>query len=231
MYIRPVHITKNGKRHAYRALVESYRTERGPRQRIVAYLGQADEPTRRGVKQVASGQGKTYQRELFEETEPHWIHVDPKRIRVERCLEFGGPWLARQLPEQLGVSLVLQDLLSPGREEIPWSVMIWVLVIARFCCPSSELYIAEHFFQCSALCDLLGIPAEKLNDDRLYRALDQLLPYKQAWESHLKQRAGELFSLEYDILLYDVTSTYFEGLDQGNPLAKHGYSRDKRSDC
>mgnify|MGYP001558738661 CR=1 FL=1 len=109
--------------------------------------------------------------------------------------------------------------------------MSLVLVIARLCDPSSELHIAEHFYKDTALCDLLGISYDKINDDRLYRGLDQLLPHKETMETHLKERLGELFGLEYDILLYDVTSTYFEGKANGNSLAQRGYSRDHRSDC
>jgi transposase len=231
MFIRPCYRTKDGKRHAYWALVESYRSKRGPRQRTVAYLGQLDRPERLGIQQTAEGHPQGYQRHLFDDVEPQWVEVDLKGVRVERCLEFGGPWLAVQLLEQLGLSSVLKGLLPDGRQEIPWSVMGMVLVIARFCDPSSELYIAEHLYKRTALYDLLGIPAEKVNDDRLYRALDKLLPHKAGIETYLKQRLGQLFDLEYDLLLYDVTSTYFEGQAAGNALAQYGYSRDKRSDC
>jgi transposase len=106
-----------------------------------------------------------------------------------------------------------------------------VLVVCRLCDPSSELKIAETIYQQSALPQLLGVGAEKVNDDRLYRALDQLLPHKTELEKHLKARLGELFELKYDLLLYDVTSTYFEGKAEGNELAKRGYSRDSRPDC
>jgi transposase len=231
MFIRPCYRTKDGKRHAYWALVESYRGKRGPRQRTVAYLGQLDQQERLGIRQAAEGDPQGYQKHLFDDVEPQWVEVDLKRVRVERCLEFGGPWLAVQLLEQLGLSSVLKGLLPEGRQEIPWAVMGMVLVIARFCDPSSELYIAEHLYKRTALYDLLGIPAEKVNDDRLYRALDKLLPHKAGIERYLKQRLGQLFDLEYDLLLYDVTSTYFEGLAAGNALAQYGYSRDKRSDC
>lgn len=230
MFIRPCYKTKNGKRHAYWALVESVRTERGPRQRAVAYLGQIQPAHRLGVRQAALGTSEI-QGQLFESVKPEWVEVDAHRVRVERCLDFGGPWLALKLLEMLGLVQWLENQLPATKEEIPWSVTALVLVIARFCDPSSELYISEHFFGHTALCDLLGIPAEKLNDDRLYRGLDKLLPHKAALETHLKQHLGDLFKLEYDLLLYDVTSTYFEGLAQANPLAQYGYSRDKRSDC
>jgi transposase len=109
--------------------------------------------------------------------------------------------------------------------------MATVLVIARLCEPSRELHIAEDWFRRTALDDLLGLPEAKVNDDRLYRALDRLLPHKDALEQHLKKRLGTLFKLAYDLLLYDVTSTYFEGQANGNTLAARGYWRDHRPDC
>ena len=119
--------------------------------------------------------------------------------------------------------------MTDGREAVAWSTMAAILTIARLCEPSSELHIAEDWYRRTALEDLLGVPAEQVNDDRLYRALDQLLPHKAAIEQHLRQRLGELFAL--DLLLYDVTSTYFEGQALGNPQAKRGHSRDHRPDC
>ncbi len=231
MFIRPCYRRKNGKRHAYWALMESYRTERGPRQRVVAYLGQLDESQRLGVKQAAEGQQDSYQKRLFNDVRPQWVEVDAKRVRVENRRDFGGPWLGLELIEQLGLKDFLDHTIPTGREEISWSLMASVLVLCRLCHPSSELHIAEHFYAQSALPDLLGIPPEKINDQRLYRALDALLPHKDALEVFLKNRLGELFGLEYDLLLYDVTSTYFEGQAEANPLAKRGYSRDHRPDC
>jgi transposase len=121
--------------------------------------------------------------------------------------------------------------LPSGSEDVPWSLTALILIIARLCEPSSELHIAEHFYRGTALPELLGVPIEKVDDNRLYRGLDQLLPQKRELEAFLKNRLGELFGLEYDLLLYDVTSTFFEGAAVGNPLAQRGYSRDRRSDC
>jgi transposase len=132
---------------------------------------------------------------------------------------------------RLGLVEFLRERLPGGREDIPWWLMAQVLVLSRFTDPSSELHIAEHSYEHSALEDLLGIPAEKVNDDRLYRSLDALLPLKDALETQLKERLGKLFDIEYDLLLYDVTSTYFEGEAAANPLAQRGYSRDHRPDC
>ena len=120
---------------------------------------------------------------------------------------------------------------SNGRERAPWPAIAAILVIARLCEPASELHIAEDWYRRTALDDLLGAPAERINDDRLYRALDRLPPHKQALETHLKERLGALFDLDYELLLYDVTSTYFEGQAEGNGLARRGYSRDHRGDC
>lgn len=231
MFIRQCYRKKNGKRHAYWALVESCRTLRGPRQRIVSYLGEMDERGRLGMLQTATAQGLHHQRRLFDDVAPRWVEVDTSRIRVERCVDFGGPWLAIKLLKHLGLESLLNKLFPAGREEIEWSLMAIVLVICRLCNPSSELNIAEHLYGHTALVDLLGVVEDKINDDRLYRALDKLLVHKEALEVHLKERLGRLFHLEYDILFYDITSTYFEGQANGNPLAQRGYSRDHRGDC
>jgi hypothetical protein len=106
MFIRPCYRQKNGKRHAYWALMESYRTERRPRQRVVAYLGQLEEASRRGVKNAAEGNPKTRQKQLFDETKPHGVEVDVKRLRVENRRDFGGPWLGLQLVEQLSPRII-----------------------------------------------------------------------------------------------------------------------------
>ncbi|MDO8636084.1 MAG: IS1634 family transposase [Dehalococcoidia bacterium] len=213
-------------------MIESFRTERGPRQRVVAYLGDMDEGERLGVQQAAIGQGRSWQSCLFDERkEPEWVEVDTRRVHAERILDFGGYWLGLEVSERLGLIPVLERLLPRGREEIPWSLMAMTLVLMRLCQPSSELRIAEHLFERSALGDLLGIPLDKVNDDRLYRALDELLPWKVDLEKHLKERLGKLFNLEYDLLLYDITSTYFEGEGASNEQEKRGYSRDHRPDC
>jgi transposase len=232
VYLRRCHRAKDGKRHAYWALVKSVRTARGPRQQVVAYLGDLDEAGRLGVQEAAENRAaSTEQPELFDPPPRRWGEVDVSAVRVEGTRDFGGPWLALQLISKLGFKAVLDRLMPAGREKVPWSIMSLVLVICRLCEPSSELRIAEHLFERSALADLLGVGAGKVNDDRLYRALDELLPHKAELEKHLKNRLGELFGLSYDLLLYDVTSTYFEGQAEGNELAKRGYSRDNRPDC
>ncbi|MCP4548533.1 MAG: IS1634 family transposase [bacterium] len=235
MFIRPCRRKKNGKQHAYWALVESVRTDRGPRQRTVAYLGRLDEAGRLGVKRAAEGGKRSGQRQLLlwedDSPAPEWVEVDTANVRVENQLDFGGPWLAMELMRTLQLDKLFENVMPRGKEDIPWAKMAQVLTISRLCNPSSELHIAEHYYESTAMPDLLGIPGDKVYDERLYRALDKLLPHKETLEKHLKNRLGELFELEYDLLLYDVTSTYFEGQCEGNPMAQRGYSRDKRGDC
>ena len=231
MYLRRCYRRKDGKRHAYWALVESYRTARGPRQRVVAYLGELDEKGRLGVRRCALGRDRAWQADLFRDDEPEYVEVDLKGVRVESSRQFGGCWLGLTLWQALGLSELLNELLPPGREEISWTAMAQVLVFGRMLDPSSELHLAEQGYESTALAELLGVPAAKVNDDRLYRALDRLLPHKAALEKHLKQRLGELFEPDYDLLLYEFTSTYFEGAAEANPQAQRGYSRDHRPDC
>ncbi len=232
MYLHRCGQSKSQKDHVYWELVENCRTVRGPRQRVVAYLGDLSQAECLGVKQTAVGQPGVWQRQLFDEGgAPEWVEVDAKRVRVERVRDFGGYWLGLQIMEQLELPPFLERVIGQGREEIPWAMMSLTLVVTRLCQPCSELRIAEHLFERSPLPDLLGIPADKVNDDRLYRGLDSLLPHKTELEKHLKERLGILFDLEYDLLLYDVTSTYFEGEAALNGQARRGYPRDHRPDC
>jgi len=144
---------------------------------------------------------------------------------------FGDVYLGLLLGNKLGFADFCTEHMAEGREEIPWSVMTSILVLARFCAPSSELQIAESWYDKTALDALLGVSGDKINDDRLYRALDALLPYKDDLCRHLQMRYGELFGTTFDFLFYDITSTYVEGNANSNLQAKRGYSRDSRPDC
>jgi transposase len=231
MYIRKTTRIKDGKSHDYWALVESYRTPKGPRQRTVAWLGELDESGRLGIEKYTKKSTESQQNLFKRSPEPEWVEVNINGIRVENIKDFGGPWLCLEIIRKLHLDQFFKNNIPQGREHIPWSTMAQVLMICRLCDPSSELHIAEHLFEETALSDLLGVPSKRINEDRLYRALDKVLPHKDALEVHLKEKAGSLFNLDYDLFLYDVTSTYFEGLANGNPLAQRGYSRDHRGDC
>jgi transposase len=229
MYLRRVGRSSAGSDKFHWALVESHRTPRGPRQKVVAYLGDVSEELRFGVEDVAGG--KPRQGELFDSTAAQWVEVDTRRVRVERARSFGGAWLALQLLSDLGLDRFLESKMDVGFPDVPWNLTAEILVIQRLLNPSSELSIAEGGYEKTALSELLGVPVERVNDDRLYRGLDRLLEHKAALEKHLKESLGKLFSLNYDLLLYDMTSTFFEGQADRNPLAQRGYSRDNRGDC
>jgi len=234
MYLRHTTRRKNGKTHVYWSLVRSVREGRRVRQETVAQLGELDEKGRASAKLLARRMtgGRSEQRDLFEAgADQEVVPVKLDKVRLERTRRFGDVWLAWKLWQALDLDRAFDELLIEGREAVAWSTMAAVLVISRLCEPSSELHIAEDWYRRTALEDLLSVAPEEVNDDRLYRALDKMLPHKVAIEQHLCKRLGELFHLDYDLLLYDVTSTYFEGLAEGNELAKRGHSRDHRADC
>jgi transposase len=239
MFLRRCDRRKDGKVHSYWALVESHRTAKGSRQRVVAYLGELKPSERTGWAELGRRLDRKQrpQPSLFdppvveEPADDQPVLVNLKGVRLERLRDFGDAWLARGLWRLVGLDLLLEKLLPQGREDVPWPLVVAILVIARFCEPSSELHIEHTWYRRSALEELLGVPIAKIYTDRLYQGLDRLLLHKEALEKHLKERLGNLFDLQYDLLLYDVTSTYFEGQCQGNPQARRGYSRDSRPDC
>jgi transposase len=234
MYLRHTVIRKKGKAHTYWRLVRSVRRGGKVVQETVAQLGELNGEGRARARLLARQiTGRGDQRELFEEgpAREQTVAVRLDRVRVERSRAFGNVWLGWTVWKALQLEELCADLLPQGREAISWAEMAAVLVIARLCEPSSELHIAEDWYRTTALEDLLGIPAERIDDHRLYRTLDRVVLHKEAIEQHLRKRLGELFALEYDLLLYDVTSTYFEGMAARNALAARGYSRDHRPDC
>jgi transposase len=233
MYLRHTIRKKDGKVHRYWCLVRSVRVGRRVIQQTVAHLGELDERGRIEARALARRLiGAPEQTALFDDgggdlTAP----VRLKGVRIERSRRFGDVYLALALWRGVGLEAACERLLPPGKERISWAKMAAVLVAARLCEPSSELHIAEDWYRRTALCELLQLGDEEVNKDRLYRALDHLLAHKAALEAHLSQRCGELFAVANEVLLYDVTSTYFEGLAEANPQAQRGYSRDHRPDC
>lgn len=218
--------------------MESVRTERGPRQRIVGIIGKLSDLKEEEavgwneIGRILSGKPQS-PGDLFEQEPeiPEWAVVNVRRVSIERLRRFGDVYLGLALWRRLKLDDIFDKLQPEGREDIPWAKMFCVSTLARFCQPSSELAIAEGWYEKTALEDLLGIPAEKVNDDRLYRTLDELLPHKDKISRHLQDRYTEWFGSDFDFLFYDITSTYFEGQCPHNPQAKRGYSRDNRPDC
>jgi transposase len=233
MFLRATTRKKDGKTHRYWRLVQNVRVGRRVIQRTVAQLGELDAEGRFRARALARHLiGSPEQGQLFDDGYADVaVPVRLKGIRIERGRQFGDVYLALALWRGTGLEQLCEGLVPQGKEQVGWSKMISVLVAARLCEPSSELHIAEDWYRRTALSDLLQLPAEQVNKDRLYRALDELLPHKSAIEAHLSRRCGELFSLDHEVLLYDVTSTYFEGDAKGNALAARGYSRDHRPDC
>jgi transposase len=240
MFLRPHQRTKDGKDHIYWSLVETVRTVDGPRQRTLCYLGELNGSAQaRWLKsvEVFNEQGEVEQLKLFPshievpDDDPQVARVLVNRVRLERTRQFGGCFLGWELWKRLGLDVFFEQALDEEAAEVPWSRVAAVLAINRLCAPGSELAIEERWYPSTALDDLLEIEEGKINDTRLYRCLDRILPHKTKIEQHLKQRYGELFGAEFDVLLYDLTSTYVEGGAEKNPLMSRGYSRDHRPDC
>lgn len=233
MYLRHTTRKKDGKIHRYWRLVRSVRVGRRVIQQTVAHLGELDEHGRVAARAVARRLiGAPEQEGLFDDgSRDVVVPVRLKGIRIERSRQFGDVYLALALWRGTGLAQLCEELLRAGKEQVAWEKMAAVLVAARLCEPSSELHIAEDWYRRTALADLLQLDDAQVNKDRLYRALDALLVHKTALEAHLSRRCGELFAIENEVLLYDVTSTFFEGQAEANPLAQRGYSRDHRPDC
>src|SRR5205814_2145886 len=242
MFLRSHQRIKDGKPHEYFSLVETVRTPAGPRQRTLCYLGELNGSAQsRWLKtvEVFNEQGESRQLKLFPsavappEDVEQVAHVLIDRVRLERTRRFGECFVGLQLWRRLELDRFFAPVLDGGEDEaeVPWSQVAALLAINRLCAPGSELAIEQRWFPSTALDDLLGIDAEKINDTRLYRCLDRLLPHKGALERHLRQRYGELFAAQFDVLLYDLTSSYVEGDAAKNPTMQRGYSRDHRPDC
>jgi transposase len=237
MFLRRCERRKAGKTHTYWALVESYRTAQGSRQRVVAYLGELKPSQQNGWAKLAKRLPleDRPQPSLFDPPPPsddvdEEVLVQLRGIRLENLRDFGDVWLAWGLWRLLELDTLLDHHLPAGREDVRWGTIAAILTIARFCAPKSELHIEHTWYRRTALNDLIGVPIAQVHTDRLYAGLDRLLPLKETIEQHLQKRLRQLFDFEYDLLLYDITSTYFEGDATANPQAKRGYSRDSRPD-
>jgi len=233
MYLRHTIRKKDGKVHRYWCLVRSVRVGRRVIQQTVAHLGELDDQGQIQARALAHKLiGAPEQAPLFCDGSEHLtVPVRLKGIRVERSRQFGNVYLALALWRGTGLAQLCNELLPAGKERVGWEKIAAILVAARLCEPASELHIAEDWYRRTALCDLLQLGDEEINKDRLYRGLDRLLAHKATIEAHLSRRADELFALQNEVLLYDITSTYFEGEAEANQLAQRGYSRDHRPDC
>ena len=244
MFPRMYQRSKDGKKHTYFALVESQRTERGPRQRVVAQLGELTEDQQRRWQRTAvfhARHGEGEQLPLFLDAaaaaspDPDIVRIRLGKVGWTNARAFGDVWLGWQLWRKLSLDRIMARHIQTGRETVPPATMVAIEVISRLCIgqggETSEFGLAEQGYRRTALEDLLGVPDDLVTKDRLYRTLDALLAAKEPIEQDLKERLGELFSLQFDLLLCDLTSSFFEGLMEGSELAKRGHSRDHRPDC
>src|SRR5271166_4109766 len=240
MFLRPNHRGKDGKDHTYWSLVETVRTPDGPRQKTLCYLGELNSSAQARwltTVKVFNEQGEAQQLKLFPShvappgDDPQVARVLLNKVRLERTRQFGSCFLGLDLWKRLELDRFFEQTVDQDAADVPWSRVAALLSINRLCAPGSELAIEQRWYPSTALDDLLEIEEGKINDTRLYRCLDRILPHKTKLERHLKERYGALFGAEFDVLLYDLTSTYVEGAAEKNPMVRRGYSRDHRPDC
>jgi transposase len=242
MFLRCHSRKKNGKLHRYWSVVESRRTEGGrPAQRQVLYLGEINDSQevawRKSIEVFDEEKQDYRQMALFPSDRPipadqaNALSLLLTEMRLLRPRSFGDCWLSCLLWEELGLSSFWNQKLGGERGEVPWAKVLQLLAVNRLCDPGSEFAIHRQWFLKSAMDELLGVDFAVAEKDRLYRCLDRILPHKDELCRHLVQRWKTLFDARFDILLYDLTSTYFEGSCAEIPKARHGYSRDGRPDC
>ena len=214
MFLRPNHRGKDGKEHTYWSLVESVRTPDGPRQRTLCHLGElngSDHTRWLRTVEVFNEQGEAQQLKLFPSQvepppdDPQVARVLVNRVRLERTRQFAC-YLGLELWRRLELDRFFAQAVDDDVADVPWSRVAALLAINRLCARGSELAIEQRWYPATALDDLLRIEEGKINDTRLYRCLDRILPHKTKLERHLKDRYGALFEAEFDVLLYDLTA-------------------------
>lgn len=214
MFLRPNHRKKDGKGHTYWSRVESVRTPDGPRQRTLCHLGELnDSDQARWLKtvEVFKERGEAPQLKLFPShveppADPEVARVLIDRVRLERTRQFGACYLGLELWRRLELDRFFEQAMDDDPADVPWSRGVALLAINRLCAPGSELAIEQRWYPSTALDDLLGIEEGKIDDTRLYRCLDRILPHKTKLERHLQERYGALFGAGFDVLLDDLTS-------------------------
>jgi len=242
MYLKACKRRKNGKEHRYFSVVESRRLPGGKVfQRQVLYLGEINDSQQTAWRKTLSVVGERGQEpqpmSLFPDDRPlppdavDAVQVRMSQMVLRRPRAFGDCYLGCELWRQLRLDSFWRQRLPEGKEQIPWAKVLQLLVVNRLIEPGSEFRVHRHWFGQTAMDRLLDVDESVAAKDRLYRCLDRLLAHKDELFRHLQSRWKDLFAADFDVLLYDLTSTYFEGLCRDNPKARHGYSRDGRGDC
>ena len=242
MFLRSHRRVKDGKEHRYYSIEESRRLQSGRVvQRRVLYLGEingSQQAAWRKTLEVFDEQQQGYTTlSLFAEDRPvpaeavDSVQVKLSEMKLRRARPYGNCWLGCELWRQLELDGFWEQKLERGREEVRWAQVLELLVVNRLIDPGSEFRLHRQWFDQSAMDVLLGVDFAVAEKDRLYRCLDRILKHKRDLFVHLQQRWKNLFEVSFDVLLYDLTSTYVEGEAEKNPKAKRGYSRDGRPDC
>lgn len=241
MHLKVHRRKKDGKEHRYFSIVESRRvSRRRVVHRTVVYLGEINDSQqaawRKTLEVFDEKQQDFATLSLFPDDREIAADVDTLQVKLgemqlERPRAFGGCWLGCELWRQLKLDEFWQAKLPEGREAVPWEKVLRLLVVNRLLDPGSEFRVHRQWFDQTAMAELLGTDFAVAEKDRLYRCLDRLLDHKQELCQHLRQRWEDLFATPFDVLFYDLTSTYFEGEAEEIPKAKRGYSRDHRPDC
>ncbi|HEX2666438.1 MAG TPA: IS1634 family transposase [Candidatus Acidoferrum sp.] len=242
MFLRSTNRRKDGKDHRYFSIVENRRLPGGKTvQRTVLYLGEINDQQqaawRRTLNVFIEDEERYATMSLFPDDrelpadELDSVQVKLSGLELRRPRVFGNCWLACELWQQLGLDEFWQQRLPEAREAVSWEKVLRLLVTNRLLDPGSEFHVHRQWFVDSAMDELLETDFAVAEKDRLYRCLDRVLEHKQELFVWLKQKWADLFHADFEVLLYDLTSTYFEGEMEQNPKAKRGYSRDQRPDC
>src|ERR1700728_297147 len=242
MFLRSTNRRKDGKDHRYFSVVENRRLPGGKTaQRTVLYLGEINDQQQAAWRKTLDVFDEAEQRftsmSLFpDDREVPADAIDSVQVRLsglelKRPRVFGSCWLACELWQQLGLDEFWGQRLPEGRETVSWEKVVRLLVVNRLLDPGSEFRVHRQWYLSTAMDALLGTDFAVAEKDRLYRCLDRVLEHKQELFLWLRQKWADLFHAEFEVLLYDLTSTYFEGAMEENRKAKYGHSRDKRTDC
>jgi len=242
MFLRCQERKKDGKTHRYWSVVESRRLQAGKvAQRRVLYLGEINDSHqaawRKSLEVFDEQQRCMVPLSLFPDDRPicaeevNTVQVKLQEMRLKRARPYGNCWLGCELWRQLELDQFWEQRLPRGREWVAWAQVLELLVVNRLIEPGSEFRLHRHWFDQSGMDVLLGVDFAVAEKDRLYRCLDRIVEHRQELFQHLRQRWEDLFHPEFEVLLYDLTSTYVEGEAELNAKAKRGYSRDGRPDC
>ncbi len=242
MYLKRHKRKKNSKYHTYYSIVEKRKISRGRYvEKMVLYLGEISDSQKKSWEksiEIINEDNKPVRKSLFAYDQDKDIRVDVdtipvklSKMKLENPRAFGDCWLGCEIWDRLGLDKFWSERIDTAQSPVAYSKVVKLLTVNRLIKPGAEFYVHQHWYSQTAMDVLLDCDFEVASKDRLYRCLDRILPYKEALCSYLKDTWQMMFNLEYDILLYDITSTYFEGLCKQNPKAKFGHSKDRRSDC